>query len=582
MKQIIRIWPHINKKRKRQLYLILIFTIVSSILEVFSVGSIIPLISSLSEPHESKYLEYLGRFHYFRGLDLDAKVVILFSVFVSLILISSLLRFALVFAQTRLSYMIGADISVKLYSKILNQNFDFHQKNNSGDLISAISTKSNQVVGKAILPVILLGSSIVILTVISLALSFFAPFETFVVSLVIIGFYGYIAIVARPLLHRYGNTISIETSMLVRKIQSGLGSIRDIIIDQLQDKFTKDFSESDYRLRMAQSSALIISSSPRYLLESMGVLIIVVVLYLKGGSPDDFASNLPYVGAIAVAGMRILPLVQQIFSSWSFIKSGTHIVEDVLRLLELHDDVPSYYEAAFSFSHSLELKNISFRYDSGERTLKDVNLIIRKGQKVGLVGKTGSGKSTLLDLIMGLLAPTSGEILIDGVSINGKNKNFWRKGIAHVPQNIYLLPESIRDNITLVRKGEDINESRLSWACDVSQCREFVNPLKYGLDTVVGERGVNFSGGQIQRIGLARAFYKQSFLIILDEATSALDVGTEQKVIERIVNLDRSQTIIMVAHRLESLKFCDVIYEVDAGTINKSLSYAELISGSDN
>ena len=273
--------------------------------------------------------------------------------------------------------------------------------------------------------------------------------------------------------------------------------------------------------------------------------------------------------------------MQQIYTSFSAIQGNLYSIQDALDLLE--QPVSNYYRnkstRKLKFNNKITLNNISFRYqESSKNVIDNISLTIKKGERLGIIGATGSGKSTLVDILMALLTPTEGNISIDGKTLTKNNFKSWQKNIAHVPQSIFLSDESIAENIAFGVDKEKINFVKLNKAITAAQLDEVIHDLPYGFDTVVGERGVRLSGGQRQRIGIARALYKGTNIIIFDEATSSLDSMTESKVISEIEKMSSDLTIIMIAHRVTTLKKCKKIIEISDGKIKKSGSYESLVT----
>jgi ATP-binding cassette subfamily B protein len=299
------------------------------------------------------------------------------------------------------------------------------------------------------------------------------------------------------------------------------------------------------------------------------VMIAFLALFLiddQGG----FAGAIPILGLLAVGAQRILPILQQVFSAWAAFKGNQASLEEILMYLDQKTSTPENVAAGFilEFKEIISFKDVAFKYQTASvEVLSGVNLLIEKGSKVGIIGKTGSGKSTFLDLLMGLLVPSSGEIYVDARRISEDSRSLWQKNVAHVPQSVYLADSTIKENIAFGVPLEKIDISRVYKVAAQAQLSEFIDELPHKYETRVGERGAQLSGGQRQRVGIARALYKRAELIIFDEATSALDEDTENNVMQAINSLDKNLTLVIVAHRLSTLKNCDVIYEILDGAL---------------
>jgi ATP-binding cassette subfamily B protein len=315
-------------------------------------------------------------------------------------------------------------------------------------------------------------------------------------------------------------------------------------------------------------------------MESFGMVLIAIIAFYFFDQPSGGQNAIPVLGVLALGAQRLLPVLQQIYISLITIQSSGPILRTCLNLL--NQPLPlnrSLKLSALSFKKEIRIEEVNFQYFSGARwVLKSINLTIPKGSRIGIMGPTGGGKSTLLDIFMGLLEPSSGNLVVDDVVINAENIGLWRSHIAHVPQSIYLTDANITQNIAFGIEADSIDIERVKRAAGYAQLAQFIDELPEGYDTHVGERGVRLSGGQRQRIGIARALYKQADVLVFDEATSALDGNTESEVMEAINSLSKELTIILVAHRLTTLKSCDLVVEVAQGTIQKVGRYNDLIN----
>jgi ABC-type multidrug transport system fused ATPase/permease subunit len=350
---------------------------------------------------------------------------------------------------------------------------------------------------------------------------------------------------------------------LVKNVQEGLGGIRDVLLDRLQPFYSSDYRANDSALRRLWSQAEFLGGFPRFLIEGLGLAGIAVLAYGLVSRAGGLATALPVLGTLALGAQRILPAVQQTYFSLSQVRTQSHDLAAVVSLL----DQPVAADADLSavspalFRESIVLENVAFRYGADQPwVLRDIDLTIRKGERVAIVGPTGSGKSTLIDVLMGLLPPTEGRLLIDGRSVAPEA---WQANIAHVPQAIFLADTSIAANIALGLPPDGIDEARLRAAAAKAQIADFIESLQRGYATLVGERGVRLSGGQRQRLGIARALYKGAPVLVLDEATSALDDATERSLMQTLDSLSRDLTILMVAHRLSTTSYCERVVCVE-------------------
>jgi ATP-binding cassette subfamily B protein len=555
--------------------------ILASFAEVVSIGAIFPFLGILTSPDKIFNNSNLAPFIQILNINKPNQLLLPISIlFATAIIVSSFTRFLLLWFQTKLGFSMGSDFSNKIYELTLFQPFEKHLERNSSEIIAGISNKVNFVIYQVLLPSFSFVSSFIMILVILLSL-LFINFKITIIS--ILGFsifYGLIILKNKKILIEYGAVINSNTTLLIKVLQEGLGGIRDVLIDGTQNTYLDFYRKADQSLRFAQSKTAIISSSPRFLLESIGMILIIMMSYYLAVYSDQFSTAIPILGSFALASQRLLPLLQQAYLNWSSLMGGKASLIDTLELL--NQPKPNYFynnnPKSIKFENLISLVEVSYNYkSSNSRVLNDINLDIKKGSCIGFIGKTGSGKSTLLDIIMGLLTPTKGKILVDNEIINTENHRSWQSRLAHVPQFIYLSDTSIAENIAFGIPYDKIDHNKVKLAAQKSQLDETILTWEMGYKTVVGERGVRLSGGQRQRIGIARALYKNADVLVFDEATSALDNKTEGEIINAIESLGQNLTIILVAHRLTTLKYCNKIYEIDNGQIINSGSYNDLV-----
>jgi ATP-binding cassette subfamily B protein len=407
-----------------------------------------------------------------------------------------------------------------------------------------------------------------------------------VASSAIVGFGGcYLAItrITRRRLRDSSQRISHEQSAVIKALQEGIGGIRDVLLDGTQPVYDGIFRRADRSLRHALGTVIFVSSSPKFVMEALGMVLIACLAFAITRTAGGVASAVPVLGAIAFGAQRLLPVLQQAYGAWSTIVGSQASLAGALDLLEqpVNDAALSASPPPLPFHVAVSFDALRFRYaDTGPWVLDDVNLSIAKGSRVGFVGTTGSGKSTALDLLMGLLAPTEGQLLVDGEPVSGTRIRAWQRVIAHVPQHVFLADTSIAGNIALGIPHADIDLERVREAARQAQIAHFIEGRPEGYAALVGERGIRLSGGQRQRIGIARALYKRASVLIFDEATSALDNATEQLVMSAIDALNRQLTIVLVAHRLSTVRRCDLIIELEGGRVVAQGTYEQLLETS--
>jgi ABC-type multidrug transport system fused ATPase/permease subunit len=582
--QIKRLWVNLTTRRKKQLSLLLIIMVITSFAEVLSIGAVLPFLSALMSPEKVFGSEYIQPIlASLQITDPNQLLLPLTLLFIAAAIFSAGMRLTLIWVQTRLGHAIGADLSVQTYERSLYQPYSVHVSRNSSELIAGISGKVNTVVNTSVLPMLSIASSALIVVTIMAALVAIDLVSALVTFGGFGAVYASIMVLSRKRLTKNSQRISLESIQVVKALQEGLGGIRDVLIDGTQAVYCKIYCSADLPLRKAQADNQIMNASPRFLIEALGIVLIAALTYVLTGREGGVNAALPLLGALAIGAQRLLPVLQQLYSSWSSLRGGQASLNDVLDLLEqpLPDFTRSPTSEPVAFKHSIKANKISFRYtDQTPWVLQNLDFEIPRGSRVGFIGPTGSGKSTLLDILMALLFPGKGTLEIDTIAIDKHNFRNWQAHIAHVPQSIFLADITIAENIAFGVPKEQIDYERVRNAAKLAQIAKTIESWEKGYSTCVGERGVRLSGGQRQRIGIARALYKQADVIVFDEATSALDNETEAAVMDAIDAIGSDITILMVAHRLSTLKACDIIYELEAGRINRQNYYRQIVSGS--
>jgi ABC-type multidrug transport system fused ATPase/permease subunit len=461
------------------------------------------------------------------------------------------------------------------------QPYTFHTRQNTSKLIAALD-KIDALVFNVILQLMLATIAAVLAVAITGAL---IAVDAVIAAAAAVSFglvYAGVSALTRKRLERNSEALSESYDRRIQIVQESLGGIRDIIIDSSQPLHVESFRQADKRMVTARANTAFISSAPRYIIEALGIAVLAGLAVFLADRSAKFDETLPVLGALALGAQRLLPLLQQVYSGWTTAQGNRSIVEQVLELLQLPLPLPATARPArpaLSFREAITFENVSFDYGARQDpALSGISLTIPRGAKVALVGKTGSGKSTLADLVMGLLAPTSGRILVDSVELSEATRGEWRRSIAHVPQFIFLADTSIARNIALAASDDQVDQGRVEDAARQAQLHGFLSGLPDGYQTQIGERGIRLSGGQRQRLGIARAIYKQAPVLVLDEATSALDDETEAAVMRAIDDADGEQrTVIMIAHRLSTLTNCDLAARLDRGRLVEFGPYANLL-----
>ena len=588
---LIHLFSHVSRRRRWQLGGLLVLMLVGAIAEMATLGAVVPFLALLIEPDLiSTYPLIQMIFSWVGGTpnNFALSASILFAV---IGVVAGLVRMLLMWASLRISFGLGADIGGEVYRRTLYQSYSWHVSRNSSEILAGID-KVNSVVYNVITPLTQAVISLVLsLGILAMLLAIDAR-TALVAGVGFAALYGITTFVLRRQVISNGKIISDNITLRVQALQEGLGSIRDVLLDGTQDIYHRGFAAYDYAMRRGQAANGFIGAAPRYIIESLGMVLIILLAYWLAGHQNGLIGSIPVLGALALGAQKILPQMQIFYQSWSSISGHLSQLEDVLKLLE-HPILLNYKlpTQSSSMSSTVDIENaeknsaplicfhnISFRYSRDTPdVLHSINLEIPRGARIGFIGKTGSGKSTLIDLAMGLLEPSGGEIKIEGQPLTERNRRSWQSRIAHVPQHIYLSDTSIAENIALGVPKELINIIRVKEAATKAQLAEFIESLPEKYQTSAGERGVKLSGGQRQRIGLARALYKQADVLILDEATSALDQATEKSVMAAIKLIGCELTVLMIAHRITTLRDCDQIFELGNTSVLLKESYASLI-----
>jgi ATP-binding cassette, subfamily B, bacterial PglK len=577
---IKKLWKHLTKRRRKQFFLLLILMVITSIMEIISISAVVPFLGALTSP-EQIYQHHLAQ-PLIQILEITSPSQLLLPltiVFVVAILIAAIVRLLLLYVATRLSYATGADLSIDIYRRTLYQDYSIHTSRNSSEIINSIITKTDIVIRGVLIPLTTLVSSVVIVLGIISIIFTINPKVALIIFSIFTLLYWIISFLTKNFLQKNSQLIADQSTKVVKSLQEGLGGIRDVLIDGTQEFYCKLYRDADLSLRRATGDNIFITSSPRYLMEAIGMILIAILAYSLTLQEGGMVVAIPVLGALAVGAQKLLPALQQAYHSYGTIKGAKSSFIDVLNLL----NQPLPYNSSqdlfnlMPFNQEIVFKDLSFRYtEDTPWILKNINLRIKKGETIGFIGVTGSGKSTLLDILMGLLPPTSGELLIDGVAITQENRRAWQAHISHVPQSIYLADNTIKENIALGIGLGQIKECKVVQAAERAQISEVIDNLKNKYKTFVGERGVQLSGGQKQRIGIARALYKDGNVLIFDEATSALDNQTEQKIVQQIAQLEDDQTIFIIAHRLTTLKQCDSIIRINTDFTIEQVNFNQI------
>ena len=573
LESIIFIWSHLTNKRKNQTFFLLFVMILAGSFELFTISLVMPflyLLQNVDKVNNGFPLENLPGFNFLVNTN---NIYFVSTLFITVIVILGFLRLFVLWYGGALTARVGSDIGSKAYRIVLSQPFEFHLKNNSSNLISTINGHTEECIG-ALIALLQLSSALIIILFILIGLLLINPFGAILSILTFGTLYFLIGYWSRTSLRNNSLKVSDARNQQMRALQEGFGGIREIILDYSQFEYYKLFKQSSYVLRIKTAFNQFLASFPRYSIETLGLLLITTlgIVILNSESLGEY--SIPILGTIALAGQRLLPTMQQIYNGWANLRAAMVSFEFLSEILELKEDISASSISNFKLKKNIEFRSVSFEYEesNSKKVFTNLNFTIDAGTSLGILGPSGGGKTTFVNLIMGLLIPTEGDIFVDGKRLKASNKNQiirkWRSTIAHVPQHIYLTDNTIKSNITFGLTRDKIDEDLLREAAFKANLLDFILSLPNGFETLVGERGIRLSGGQRQRIGIARALYKKASVMILDEATSALDNQNEESVIKAIENLSKDITLIMVAHRVSTLRRCQKIISIDNGIVS--------------
>lgn len=555
-----------SSRRKRHLLVSLVLMLCGAAAELLTIGAVLPFLALLSSPNSAalfpwlaSVLETLGWGHD-RPLVFGAALVLIVAA-----VAATILRLLLVWVSQDFALKLGHEIGGEIFRRALRQPYAHYVTRNSGDLLAGIE-RVYTVVFAVLNPLMQGAVSAVIALFIALLLIAIDPWAATLAAVSVAGIYLAVTLFARPRLARSSAEMTETVNQRYRTVQEGIGGIRDILLKQSQGMMEEEFRRQGQRYRQAYASNLFIAAAPRYLLEATGIVLIAVLAVMISGRPEGLIGAIPILGVFALGAQRLLPLLQQAFAGWSQLAGNRDALADIVSLLKAPIVATAPREKGSSpapFARDIRFEGVSFGYAGGDPVLRDVDLVIEKGARIGIVGKTGSGKSTFLDLLSGLLDPDSGEISIDDATLTDLNRAGWQAQIAYVPQNVFLTDRSIAANIALGEADEDIDMERVRAAAFAAAASAFIEDLPDGYRTAVGERGIRLSAGQRQRLGIARALYAPAALLILDEATSALDAETEAQVMRAIAARDPTLTVITISHGQTALADCERVLRIE-------------------
>lgn len=582
MKTVIKLLELLSPDERAQAMFLLVVIVLMALLDTVGVASIMPFMAVLSNPELIQSNEILAVAYTTLGFTSTRSFLFFLGLIVFLFIVASLIfkSFA-TYLQVRFALMREHSIGRRLVEGYLHQPYSWFLNRHSAELETTILSEVNQVIYQALLPVtVVIAQSLVATCLLLLLIVVDGKLALFVGLGLGLAYAGILKLVSKYL-SGIGKERVVANKSRYTAISEAFGAIKSIKIGNFEDVFIERFSQPAEIYAKHQAAAQVVAQLPKFALEAIafgGMLL--VVLYLMAGT-NDFATALPIIAVYTFAAYRMLPALQQVYTSLATMRYANTALD------ALHDDLFNVQKPVqdagkgedIVFDQHIRLTNLTFTYSESSRpALSNLNIEIPFRSTVGFVGTTGSGKTTTIDLILALLVSDNGSLEVDGVAINRANRRQWQKKLGYVPQDIFLSDDTIASNIAFGLTKDKIDHNKVVSAAKTANLHDFVsNELPLAYETTVGERGVRLSGGQKQRIGLARALYHSPEVLILDEATSALDSITEHEVMEAIRNLSHELTIIIIAHRLITVRDCDKIFLLQDGCLNEQGSYDELM-----
>ena len=586
IKQLLFLLMPIERKRG---VLLLIMIFIMALIDMMGVASILPFMAVLANPsliETNSILNSIYQASSIFNVENNQQFLFFLGVMVFIILVTSLsFKAFTTYVQVRYIEMCNYSICKRLTERYMYQPYSWFLNRHSSDLGTTILSEVSSGPVTSLKSLIDLTAKSMVSIALIVLLIVADPKLAFIVGVIIVGAYGLFFYFIRNYLNRIGQSRLKNNKLRFFAINEAFGAAKEVKVGGLEQVYIKRFSDPAKIFALKRAAASLVATLPRFFLETIafgGIIIMILYIMKQTGSLNN---ALPIISLYVFAGYRLMPAIQQIYSSFTSLTVSSpsldKLYEDIhsLETINLNQD-----QKILSFNKSITLNNIYYDYPNASRTaLKDINLNIPAKSSIGLVGETGSGKTTTVDIILGLLEAQKGTLEVDGQIITNQNSRSWQKLIGYVPQHIYLSDNTVQANIAFGVNYEDIKQEAVEKAAKIANLHEFImDELPKQYQTTIGERGVRLSGGQRQRIGIARALYHNPEVLILDEATSALDNQTEKVIMDAVNNIGKNLTIILIAHRLSTVKKCDQIFLLEKGQLKNQGTFDELINIDEN
>jgi ATP-binding cassette, subfamily B, bacterial PglK len=577
----------LDRREKRRLGLLLVLIMVTGLLETAGVAAILPLLSVLSDPGIVETNRTLSRLYGTLGFTSVTSFQIFLGVATFLTVVVGLgFRAMTTYGIIRFTRTRSHLLSRRMLQNYLHQPYAWFLSKHSSQLSTVVLTEVENMITKVMMPAMKLLPALVTALMIAGLVLLMEPVVAFGVVVVIGGSFWMIYMALRRALRRFGVMRKDANSARFRVVQEATGGIKELKLMGLEPGFLQRFEVEARRMARAEGMVSLLAQMPRIVIEGLAfgtILLVILFLLIRGGG--DIAATLPAIGLISLASMRLMPAMQLIYQHIASVRANDKLLESV------HQELTQIRSSVFAaraeaeklpplpLREKLELREVSYAYPTADRQALDrLSMTVRANSRVGIVGSTGAGKTTVVDIILGLLRPQSGALVVDGREITNDLLRPWQKSVGYVPQHIFLSDDTVAANVAFGAPAKAIDMQAVERAARIAALHDFVlEQLPQGYATPVGERGVRLSGGQRQRVGIARALYHDPDILIMDEATSALDNLTEQAVMEAVNNLAGAKTVVMIAHRLSTVRDCDTIVLLEHGRLAAQGTYDELV-----
>lgn len=563
----------------RKWVVLVVLALVVSAFEVAGAAMVFLLVTVVTSPTGPIEMPILGDLReVFGDVDSNRLLLWLIGALASFFILRAVVRVGSTYVEARVAHNAGARLSKRLAGAYLSAPYSFHLQRNSASLMRNAHVAVSQMVAEVFLPVIRIAAESVVVTGLAVLMLTIAPDAT----LIAVGVVGSSAVIVllfvQPRLRRLGQKAHIENERTLSLLQESLQGVREVKLFGRLQWFAKTYGRARYRLARLQYLRITLGQVPRALIEFALIAFILTYFGFVVVTEGESVETIPVLGLFAYVGLRLQPSIQKIVAGLNSLKFSSAPMQEIESDLRAYEtELPQSSGPKVTFERQVELRDVCFTYeDSDTPALDGINLVIRKGEIVGICGPTGGGKSTLVDVIAGLLEPQTGSVVVDGIDISDRIPE-WQKNLGVVSQDTFLLDATLRRNVAFGVDSTDIDDALVREAIQLAQLEDFVSTLPLGMNTNVGERGARVSGGQRQRIAIARALYREPEVLIFDEGTSALDNETEALLMENIEGLRESHTIILVAHRLSTVRNTDRVFLVENGHLVADGLYEDVI-----